>query len=102
MTLLDLLAEPLARRTDPSTSHSAAVQARELAAHHQLVIVACLALYGANGKDGIAALTFLTGTQVARRTSELNKIGRIQPTGRTVLSTAGRKEREWALLFQRA
>lgn len=97
MNQLDLLAEPAARRSDPSTSHDAAAQARELAAQHHRVILACLEAHGALGKDGIATRTHLTGTQVARRTCELNKMGRIQATGKTVLSTAGRKEREWEI-----
>ena len=50
---------------------------------------------GALGKDGIAARTGLTGVAVARRTAELQRAGLIQPTGKTVLSTAGRPEREW-------
>jgi hypothetical protein len=87
--------EPQARRSDPPTSHQAAASARELQAQHHQVIVACLKRHGALGKDGIAARTGLTGVAVARRTAELQRAGLIQPTGKTVLSTAGRPEREW-------
>ena len=93
-----LLAEPLARATDPATSHQAAAEARELAADHQRIILAALEAHGAAGKDRIAALTRLTGTQVARRTCELHKLGKIAPTGKNVLSTAKRAEREWGLV----
>jgi DNA-binding IclR family transcriptional regulator len=49
------------------------------------------------GKDGIAKATGLDGNQVARRLSELQKMGYIEPTGQTVRSKAGRSEREWGL-----
>jgi len=87
--------EPAARRTDPATSHAAAREAKELAARHQRIILACLEQHGPAGKDRIAALTSLTGVAVCRRLSELEKAGKAKPTGRTVQSTAGRAEREW-------
>jgi hypothetical protein len=43
-------------------------------------------------------LTCLSGVAVCRRLSELQKAGRITPTGRNVQSTAGRAEREWRLV----
>ena len=86
---------PLARSSDPSTSHGAAHAAKELQARHQRIIVACLSEHGALGKDGIAARTLLTGVAVARRTTELDRAGLIRWTGQKVQSTAGRKEREW-------
>lgn len=90
--------EPLARTTDPPTSHAAAHQAREMAAQHHRLIIGVLSEYGPLGKDGIAArLRGLDGVAVARRTTELHRAGRIAPTGRTVLSSAGRLEREWAV-----
>ena len=92
LPLFDL---PQARRRDPATSHQAAASAKELQAQHHRVIVDCLKRHGALGKDGIAARTGLTGVAVARRTAELERAGLIQPTGKTVLSTAGRPEREW-------
>ena len=88
----------LARATDPPTSHAAALQARELAAQHHRTILAALEAYGPLGKDGIAARTSLTGVAVCRRLTELQRMGRIRPTGETVLSTAGRAEREWAVV----
>lgn len=88
---------PGARVNDPATSHQAAAQAKELAARHHRIILACLEAHGPAGKDRIAALTSLTGVAVCRRLSELHKAGRITTTGRTVTSTAGRAEREWRL-----
>ena len=64
-------------------------------AQHHAIIVGCLKRHGALGKDGIAARTGLTGVAVARRTAELLRAGLIRPTGKNVLSTAGRPEREW-------
>ena len=88
--------EPAARASDPVTSHQAAAQARELAQQHHRIILAALEQHGPMGKDGIAARTNLTGVAVCRRLTELQRMGKIAPTGRTVLSTAGRHEREWA------
>ena len=89
------LAEPLARRTDPATSHAAAHQAKELAALHQRTILACLEAHGPLGKDGIGARTQLTGHAVGKRMAELQRMGLVTLTGRNVPSTAGRAEREW-------
>lgn len=86
---------PSSRRTDPETSHQAAAEAKELAARHHRIILGALEAHGPAGKDRIAALTCLTGVAVCRRLSELQKSGRIAPTGRIVKSTAGRGEREW-------
>ena len=88
---------PAARVRDPETSHQAAAQAKELAARHHRIILACLEAHGPAGKDRIAALTSLTGVAVCRRLSELHKAGKIIPTGKNVQSTAGRAEREWRL-----
>lgn len=91
---LDIFAAPMARRSDPATSHEAAESAKELAARHHRIILAALSR-GPAGKDRIGTLTSLTGVQVCRRLTELERAGKIEPTGRTVTSTAGRQEREW-------
>jgi hypothetical protein len=88
---------PMARSSDPSTSHAAADAAKELQAKHHRIIVACLREHGPLGKDGIAARSRLDGVAVARRTTELHRAGLIRETGKKVLSTAGRLEREWAV-----
>lgn len=86
---------PKARRRDPHTSHDAAASAVELSARHRQIILECLRKHGPAGKDGIAARTRLDGTAVARRTVELQRLGFIETTGRTVQSVSGRPEREW-------
>ena len=88
---------PLARSSDPATSHAAADSARELQARHHRIILAALEAHGAAGKDRLAVLTSLTGVQVCRRLVELERMGKAAPTGKTVTSTAGRQEREWAV-----
>jgi predicted ArsR family transcriptional regulator len=80
---------------DPITSKQAASQAVELQADHCALILACLKRHGPASKDRIAALTRLTGTQVARRTVELSRAGLIRDTGIKAPSTAGRAERVW-------
>ena len=84
-----------ARATDAITSFQAADSIKDVAKMHQEVIVACLQRFGALGKDGIATHTGLQSNQVARRLSELEKIGLIELTGQTVKSNSGRQEREW-------
>lgn len=86
---------PQARRHDPETSHMAAAMARDLQAHHHLVIVDALREHGPMGKDRIAAVTGLTGVAVARRMSELRGLGAVEPSGRRAVSVAGRPETEW-------
>jgi hypothetical protein len=43
----------------------------------------------------ISAMTNLDSNQVARRLNEMQKIGLIKLTGKTVKSDSGRSEREW-------
>ena len=86
---------PRARSTDPSTSHNAADQASEIALRHYKQILTCLRRCGALGKDGIALHSGLESNQVARRMSELNRLGLVELTGRLTKSNAGRSEREW-------
>ena len=69
--------EPAARRTDPETSKQAALAAKEMAERHHKIILDCLKANGPLGKDGIASRTSLTGVAVARRTVELERLGRI-------------------------
>lgn len=88
-------AEPKARKHDPDTSKAAALAAGELAERHSRLIVRCLAEKGPAGKDAIASRTKLTGAQVGRRIKELATDKVIKQTGRSVLSTSGRYEREW-------
>lgn len=86
---------PRARSIDPSTSHNAADQVDELALRHYKQILDCLRRCGALGKDGIALHSGLESNQVARRMSELHRLGLVELTGRLAKSNAGRSEREW-------
>ena len=97
---LQPITAPKARRADPSTSHAAADQARDLTKRHHSIILACLRAHGPMGKDAIAARANLTGVQVCRRLAELGPDGSnmIKPTGKTVVSTSGRGEREWQVI----
>jgi predicted transcriptional regulator len=87
---------PRVRTTDPETSFQAAESIKPVAERHFQVILECLQAHGALGKDGIASLTNLDGNQVARRLNEMQKIGLIHLTGKTVKSNSGRSEREWS------
>ena len=87
---------PRVRATDPVTSFEAAEAIKPVVSDHHRIILECLQEYGALGKDGISARTKLDGNQVARRLNEMQKIGLIHLTGKTVKSDSGRNEREWA------
>lgn len=89
---------PRAKADNPVTSFEAADKAKDLAERHAQAIVECLAKHGPLGKDGIAARINISGHQVSRRLSELQKEGYIQPTGNIVKSDSGRSEREWGLV----
>ena len=86
---------PRVRANDPLTSFEAAESIKHVVAAHHQVILDCLLMHGALGKDGIAALTNLDGNQVARRLNEMKVLGLIELTGNTVKSNSGRNEREW-------
>ena len=83
------------RNSDPITSYEAADAAKDLASKHFSIIVDCLQVHGALGKDGIAQHSGLDSNQVARRLNELSNMDLIELTGRTVKSKSGRNEREW-------
>jgi hypothetical protein len=86
---------PLARNTDPFTSHLAA-QAMNPSAHYALIIDALK--LSAAGKTLIGKRAGLDHNQVSRRLNELEKQGIIGLTGKTVKSDSNRQEREWCLL----
>ena len=87
---------PRVRNADPMTSAEAADNATNFAPQHAEIIVQALVAYGPMGKDQIAEVTYLSGNQVARRMKELETMGLVQLTGRTVKNNSGRQEREWA------
>ena len=86
---------PRVRATDPVTSFEAAEAIKPVVSDHHRIILECLLEHGALGKDGISARTKLDGNQIARRLSEMKRIGLIELTGNTVKSNSNRNEREW-------
>jgi predicted transcriptional regulator len=88
---------PRVRASDPVTSFEAADSIKTAVPKHYSIILDCLQEHGALGKDGISAHTNLDSNQVSRRLSEMQKIGLIKLTGRTVESRSGRSEREWTV-----
>jgi predicted ArsR family transcriptional regulator len=87
--------KPLARRSDPVTSHAAAATVRTFSGEHHQAILDALAI-GPAGASGIAARCGLGDHQIRRRLIELERSCQIIQTGRTVKSASGRGEREWS------
>lgn len=69
------LALPLARRTDPETSHEAAARAAQFQCRHIALIYCALKDHGPMNKDGIARRTGLDAVAVARRGKEMERAG---------------------------
>ena len=86
-----------ARNSDPVTSHEAADKVTTTSKHFQTIHLALIRI-GPMGKDAIAYWAGLDPNAVARRLPELQKLGLVALTGKTVQSNAGRKEREWKAL----
>ena len=84
-----------ARLTDPATSQAAADAAEAFVPAHYALILNCLKAYGPMGKDGIAFNSLLEANQIARRLKEMQRLGLVRLTGRTVKSKADCNEREW-------
>ena len=87
-----------ARKTDPTTSQEAAESVKESATQHMAIIHKALEDNGPMGKDRIALKSGLRPDQVWRRLPEMQRLGMVKLTGRTVESFSGRKEREWTHL----
>jgi len=83
-----------ARRTDRETSKVAAEAARSFTGEHERLILHALE-DGPGTKDEIAARCGLTEQQVARRMHGLERTGRVQATGDTRPSAAGRPATVW-------
>jgi hypothetical protein len=87
---------PLFRRTDPVTSKAAAASVKTFQGEHHAAILEALS-HGPAGASGIAARCGLLPHQVNKRIRELARTWRIAETGRIVLSSSNRGEREWML-----
>jgi len=88
---------PRVRKDDPVTSYEAADSIKDKTSDHWDEITKCLVKHGALGKDGISSNTTLDPNQVARRLSEMERLGLIEQTGNKVKSNTGRNEREWQI-----
>jgi len=93
MKLFDLFKR--ARSDDPVTSFEAAEQVKP--EKHFQMILECLKTHGPLGKDGIANLTGLESVAISRRLPELQTMGLVKLTGKTIKSSKGRNEREWSV-----
>lgn len=94
-----LQAVPRVRRTDPGTSHEAAIKAGSLAKNHQNLVLGCLVVtYERHGEpmgaEQIGKVIGMEAYAVRKRTSELHQAGLIRPVGERKTST-GRTERTW-------
>jgi len=87
---------PRVRNSDPSTSHQAAASISDVSSHYAQILEA-LSTIGPLGKDGISFYSKLDPNQIARRLNEMQKLGLIHLTGKTVKSNSNRQEREWAV-----
>ena len=87
---------PLARNSDPMTSHAAADACAAIRKSDEAAILAALHKHGPMGKDGIGLCCHRDGVAVARRMKALETNGMVRRTGRTVMSNTGRAETEWA------
>jgi hypothetical protein len=92
MTQIELPFIHPARNTDPGTSHEAANSIDFRANNFKVILYV---LRTPMGKDGIARLSGLSGEQVCRRLTEMERLKLVRPTGKKVLSDTGRNEREW-------
>lgn len=88
---------PLFRTTGPVTSRLAARQAVGVQADHFRRILAALGV-GPAGQTLLAARCGLDAHRVCKRLGEMGRRGLIETTGRLILNSAGRKEREWRLI----
>jgi uncharacterized tellurite resistance protein B-like protein len=89
---------PMARAGDPETSHMAAASVTDSFVNsHYAQILEALTTIGPLGKDGISFYSKLQANQIARRLNEMQKLGLIRLTGKTVKSNSNRQEREWTI-----
>jgi len=90
-----LFAEPLARTTDPSTSHEAAAAAKNTAATHGAIVLLCITDKPGRTASEIAAITGLDRHAVNRRTADLERRLGLIRRGDPRKGTGERKELTW-------
>jgi len=90
---------PLARASDPPTSHEAAAGAARFASGHHRQILDAL-VDGPASKTQLARRTGIDGVAVARRISELLDHGKVVVVSNDGVSPTGKRERVYALKGQ--
>ena len=90
---------PLARATDPGTSHMAAERVVEFLGTHDAIILAVLRRRPFSGftSEQIADRCSLTQAQVARRMKQLADAGLVLRTGETTTQRSDRDATVWKL-----
>jgi predicted ArsR family transcriptional regulator len=88
---------PKARATDPVTSHDAADEAQQIAAHHRAMVLQALKRHGAQTAAEIADVTPLDSVQATRRLSDLLSDGLVTDTGQRRPGPSGRLMRVLAI-----
>lgn len=91
---IEQLALPLARRSDPATSHAAAARVAEFSRAQHAQIIAALR-QGPATVYGIAERTGIEPHAVGKRVPELAREGLIAETGETAAGPSGRQCRLW-------
>lgn len=99
MKQLSLDEVPLARTSDPETSHQAAERSSAFRATHEARILATLEKFGPGGGTvhEIGAYAGLDYVAVARRMRRLEEIGAAERTGKTRHTPSGGRACVWAL-----
>jgi hypothetical protein len=95
-TIIPVGGFPRVRTSDPATSHAAAASITDVSSHYAQILEA-LSTIGPLGKDGISFYPRLDPNQISRRLKEMQKLGLIRLTGKTVKSNSNHPEREWTL-----
>ena len=84
MTQLALvLPLPVARRSDPATSHAAAAKAASIAPSHRNIIMDALRVYPGTVYS-LEAVTGLDAHRIGKRLIELQRLGLAEPTGEVI------------------
>jgi predicted ArsR family transcriptional regulator len=89
---------PLARRTDPATSHEAARMASEFAGTHCERIHTALIQCGPMDPEQIGAMLGMEPYSTRKRLNDLKKAGQAETTGELVPTMSGRHQRVWRAL----
>lgn len=81
MQMMLLEPQPVARRTDPVTSHRAAAKAASITPSHRNIILAALREHGELTVYGIEGVTGIAAHRVGKRMVELQRLGLAEPCG---------------------